>query len=87
MLNVSFIHKEYRGEPRAIQNLIYLITTNFGLDLRVTWGFKRGELINSFKLCLVSFLNGSKKKDAKFDSNSIKMAIIFSEISQKSLSS
>ena len=42
--------KEYKGGSRgAIQHLIYLIITSFGLDPRETWGFEEGELFYSFK--------------------------------------
>ena len=44
-------------------------------------GLSYSILLNGFQI-LFSFLNGSKK-NAKFDSNNVKMTIIFSEISQK----
>ena len=84
MLYVSFIKKRVKWGG-AIQHIIYLIITSFGLDLRVTWEFEGTELFNffktAFKLYQFSILNGSKKMR-----NLIRIALkwlFFSEISQK----
>ena len=77
-------HKKKR--MGATHHLIYSITTSFGFDLWVTWGFEGTELFkssNGFKIIgyQFRFLNGSKKMR-----NLIKITLkwlLFSEISEK----